>query len=214
MSRAESRTHILFVTSSARGDASYSNQVAARLLDELGDAHPEATLTVRDLARDPLPHIDQSFLDGLSLSEEQRGPAERTAIERSDDLIDELLAADTVVIAAPMYNFSIPSTLKAWIDHIARAGRTFQVGDDGAQGLVRGKRVILVLARGGVYSSGPMRQLDYQSTYLRSILSFLGMTDVRIIEVEGTESGLESALQAVEAASRRARELVAVPATA
>jgi FMN-dependent NADH-azoreductase len=188
--------------------------VAARLLDELGDAHPEATLTVRDLARDPLPHIDQSFLDGLSLSEEQRGPAERTAIERSDDLIDELLAADTVVIAAPMYNFSIPSTLKAWIDHIARAGRTFQVGDDGAQGLVRGKRVILVLARGGVYSSGPMRQLDYQSTYLRSILSFLGMTDVRIIEVEGTESGLESALQAVEAASRRARELVAVPATA
>ena len=185
-------SNILFVTSSARRKASYSNQIATELLRKLEESDPDAEITIRDLAADPLPHIDDDAPGG------PRTDAQKAIAARSDSLVDELIAADTVVIAAPMINFTIPTTLKSWIDYVARAGRTFSYGESGPKGLVTGKRVFLVVARGGVYSD--KAQFDFQLPYLRHVLAFLGMTDVEVIDVEGTAFGPEAAERAVAAA--------------
>jgi FMN-dependent NADH-azoreductase len=115
----------------------------------------------------------------------------------SDELIAEVRAADTIVIGAPMYNFSITSGLKAWIDHIARVGRTFQYGANGPQGLVTGKKVVVFVASGGVYSEGPAAAYDHVTTYLRSTLGFLGMTDVSFVVAEGVSMGEEAVTNAI-----------------
>jgi FMN-dependent NADH-azoreductase len=191
-------SNILFVTSSARGAASYSNQVALALLEKLEDADPSAEITVRDLTRAPLPHIDEEFVTATRGPDGPQTDAQKTIAAQSDALVDELIAADTVVIAAPMINFTIPSTLKTWIDYIARAGRTFSYSESGPKGLVTGKRVFLVVARGGVYSN--RKQFDFQLPYLLHVLAFLGMTDVEVIDVEGTAFGPQAAERAVAAA--------------
>ncbi|MDB5756261.1 MAG: FMN-dependent NADH-azoreductase, partial [Massilia sp.] len=121
----------------------------------------------------------------------------------SDALVDELLAADVIVIGAPMYNFSVSSTLKAWIDHVARAGRTFEYGATGPVGLVTGKKVFIVTAAGGVYSEGPSQAYDFLGTYLRSVLGFIGMTDITFVRAEGLAMG-EAALADSLARSRTA----------
>jgi FMN-dependent NADH-azoreductase len=194
--------NILHITSSARGSASYSNRVARKVLDELAAANPGATVTLRDLARDPLPHIDDDFVVATKSPEGPQTERQRALLARSDALVDELFAADVIVIAAPMINFTIPSTLKSWIDHVARAGRTFSYGAAGPQGLVTGKQVILIGARGGVYADAG-QALDFQLPYLKSVLGFLGMTDVTVLEVEGTAFGPDAAEQAVAAASAK-----------
>jgi FMN-dependent NADH-azoreductase len=201
-------TQILFLTSSPRGGASYSNRVAARVLENLGRAHPESRLTVRDLAKDPLPHIDENFVTGIFSPTDRLSAEQRERLAVSDHLIEELLGADIVVIAVGMINFGIPSTLKAWIDHVTRAGRTFRYGEGGPRGLVTGKRVILVEAKGGVYSDGPRRDLDHVTPYLLQLLAFLGMTDVKVIGIEGTALGPEFAEKALDTALKQAIELV------
>jgi FMN-dependent NADH-azoreductase len=193
-------TNILYVTSSPRPDASLSNRVGQRLVDALRAAHPDATVTVRDLGRDPLPHIDQDFVIATRTPAGATTSAQRIAVSRSDALIAELARADIVVIAAGMINFSIPSTLKTWIDNIARPGRTFSYSEAGPKGLVTGKRVIVVAASGGIYSD--KRALDFQIPYLRQVLGFLGMTNVEVIDVEGTGLGPDAAENAVAAATR------------
>src|SRR5262245_6808087 len=190
--------NILHITSSPRGNASYSNRVAADVLDELRWRAPAAAVTMRDLARDPLPHIDDDFVVATKSSTGPQTERQRAQLAQSDALVDELLAADLIVIAAPMINFTVPSNLKTWIDYVARAGRTFSYSEKGPQGLVTGKQVILVVARGGVYSDKPA--FDFQVPYLKNVLGFLGMTDVQVIEVEGTAFGPEVAEKAVEAA--------------
>jgi FMN-dependent NADH-azoreductase len=191
--------NILHVTSSPRGGASYSNRVAARVLDELRQRNPGASVITRDLARDPLPHIGEDFVAATRSPAGPQSDAQRNLLALSDTLVDELLAADIVVIATPMINFTIPSNLKTWVDYVARAGRTFSYSEAGPKGLVTGKHVILVAARGGVYAANPA--LDFQVPYLKGVLAFLGMTDVEVLEVEGTAFGPEIAEKAVEAAS-------------
>jgi FMN-dependent NADH-azoreductase len=195
--------NILHVTSSPRGSASYSNRVAANVLDELTARNSGATVTVRDLARDPLPHIGDDFVAATRGPNGPQTDAQRALLARSDELVDELFAADVIVIAAPMINFTIPSNLKAWIDFVARAGRTFRYSEKGPEGLVKGKQVIIVAARGGVYSQGPANALDFQVPYLKSVLGFIGLTDVEVIEVEGTAYGPEAAEKAVAAATAK-----------
>jgi FMN-dependent NADH-azoreductase len=207
-------SNILYVTSSPRGGDSYSNRVAARVLDELEQAHPGATVVVRDVARDPLPHVDEDFVAALRSPEGPRTARQQGIIAKSDALIDELLKADIIVIAAPMYNFGIPSTLKAWIDYVARAGRTFRYTEKGPEGLVKGKKVILIHSRGGIYSSGPAQAMDHQGTYLRSVLGFLGITDIESIDVEGVAYGLDAAENAVAQGIARAHALVDARAVA
>jgi FMN-dependent NADH-azoreductase len=193
--------NILYVASSSRGSASYSNRVATDVLTELRTHNPDAKVTVRDLGREPLPHIDDDFVAATRGPVAAQTDEQRALLARSDTLVDELLAADVVVIAAPMINFTIPSTLKSWVDYVARAGRTFRYSEKGPEGLVTGKQVILVVARGGVYAGNPA--LDFQVPYLKSVLGFLGMTDVEVIEVEGTAYGPEAAEKAVAAANAK-----------
>jgi FMN-dependent NADH-azoreductase len=193
--------NILHIVSSPRGSASYSNRVAARALDELRTRDPGASVTTRDLARDPLPHIDEDFVAATRSAEGPQTETQRAQLALSNTLVDELLAADVVVIATPMINFTIPSNLKTWVDYVARAGRTFSYSEAGPKGLVTGKQVILVAARGGVYAGNPA--LDFQVPYLKGVLAFLGMTDVEVLEVEGTAYGPEIAEKAVEAAAAK-----------
>jgi FMN-dependent NADH-azoreductase len=207
-------SNILYVTSSPRGGDSYSNRVAARVLDELEQAHPGATVVMRDVARDPLPHVDEDFVAALRSPEGPRTARQQDIVAKSDALIDELLAADIIVIAAPMYNFGIPSTLKAWIDYVARAGRTFRYTEKGPEGLAKGKKVILIHSRGGIYSSGPAQAMDHQGTYLRSVLGFLGITDIESIDVEGVAYGLDAAEKAVAQGIARAHTLIDTRAVA
>ena len=126
----------------------------------------------------------------------------------SDALIDELFAADTIVVAAPMHNFGVPSTLKAWIDHISRAGRTFSYGANGPQGLLKGRKAILVLASGGVYSNGQMKAFDFTEPYLRAVLGFLGITNVDVVRVEGVAMSAVGPEKAVASAMARSREIL------
>ena len=188
-------SNILFLTSSPRGSASYSRQVALALLRKLRDSEPSAEVVIRDLARTPLPHIDDDFMAATRSADGPQTAAQKATAVQSDALVDELIAADTVVIAAPMINFTIPSTLKTWIDYVARAGRTFSYSESGPKGLVTGKRVYLVVARGDVYSD--KKQFDFQVPYLRHVLGFLGMTDVEVIDIEGTAFGPQAAERAV-----------------
>ena len=200
-------SRILHVSSSPRGDASYSNQIAARVIRELQQANPQATVTVRNLAQDPLPHIDADFVAATRSADGPRTERQRAVLAQSDALVDELLAADTIVIAAPMINFGVSTTLKSWFDNIARAGRTFSYSEAGPKGLVTGKRVIVVSASGGIYS-GENATIDFQVPWLRTILGFLGMTDVEVIRIEGTAFGPEAANKALERATAHARDLV------
>lgn len=185
---------------------SASRAVAAALADQ----NPGATIVRRDLAADPLPHADLTMLSGWMTPAEQRSPEQVAAVVRSQQAIDELLAADLIVIGAPMYNFSIPSSLKAWIDHIAIAGQTFRYNEQGRpEGLVSGKKVIVLASRGGVYSEGPMAAFNHQDTYLRAVLGFLGMTDLTVIDVERQKMGPELAEQARAAAVGQIERLLA-----
>ena len=206
-------SRILYVSSSPRGSESYSNRVAARVIRELRQANPQTTVTVRDLAQDPPPHIDVDFVAATRSADGPRTERQRAILAQSDALVAELFAADIIVIAAPMINFSVATTLKSWFDYIARAGRTFSYSEAGPKGLVTGKRVIVVSASGGVYS-GENAAFDFQVPWLRNILGFLGMTDVEVIRVEGTAFGPEAADKAVERANAHARNLVGVMAAA
>jgi FMN-dependent NADH-azoreductase len=201
-------SRILYVSSSPRGSASYSNRVAARVIRELRQANPQTTVTVRDLARDPPPHIDVDFVAATRSADGPRTERQRAILAQSDALVAELFAADIIVIAAPMINFSVATTLKSWFDYIARAGRTFSYSEAGPKGLVTGKRVIIVSASGGVYS-GENAAFDFQVPWLRNMLGLLGMTDVEVIRIEGTALGPEATDKALERANANARDLVA-----
>jgi FMN-dependent NADH-azoreductase len=196
--------NILHVTSSSRGNASYSNRVASEVLGELVARNPGATVTTRNVAAEPLAHIDDDFVAATRSPNGPQTERQRALLAQSDALVDELFAADVIVIGAPMINFSIPSTLKAWIDNVARAGRTFSYSEAGPKGLVTGKQVIIVGARGGVYSEAA-RPMDFQVPYLKSVLGFLGMTDVDVLEVDGTAYGPDVAEKAVVAATAKLR---------
>jgi FMN-dependent NADH-azoreductase len=201
-----SMTKVLYVTSSPRGEASYSNQVAARVLDEIRARDPACEIVSRELADDPLPHIDETFLIVARTPDGATNDHRKAVLARSDALVDELIGSDIVVIAAPMINLGIPSTLKAWIDQIVRAGQTtFSYTEAGVQGLVGGKKAIIVAARGGTYS-GEKKALDFQLPYLESVLGLFGVTDITSFEVDGTSLGQEVASRAVAEASRKIRE--------
>jgi FMN-dependent NADH-azoreductase len=199
--------NILLVLSSPRGDQSYSSRVARDLVAKLRRDHPEATVKTVDLSQLPPPVLDGPILHAYFTPSEARTEAQRELIAQSDAYVADLFFADTIVIASGMINFGVPAPLKAWIDQIARAGVTFRYGENGPEGLVTGKKVYLVLASGGVYSSGPMQAMDHLSPYLHSTLAFLGMTDVETIRVEGTAFGPDAAEAAVKQAEERVAAL-------
>jgi FMN-dependent NADH-azoreductase len=171
--------------------------------------HPDGRIVERDLTRDPIPHLDETTLTGFATPAPQRSPEQTTAVALSDALIAELQAADVVVIGVPMYNFGIPSPLKAWIDRVARAGITFKYTETGPVGLVQGKQVYVLAARGGVYAGG---ELDVQSRYLKTVLGFIGMTDIEFVYAEGLAMGADIKQAAEQAALGRIQALTALQA--
>lgn len=198
--------NILLIQSSPRRSGSLSRTVAQSVVHDLHAHQPQAKVVIRDLAANPPSHVGLSLIIGIHAPTEKRAPDQATAVALSDRLVDELLEADVLVIGVPMHNFGLPSTLKAWIDHIVRPGRTFSYGANGPEGLVKGKRVILVLSRGGVYSNGPAKPFDFQEPYLRIVLGFLGITEVDVVRVEGVATdaiGPEKALAAAIAQSKQ-----------
>lgn len=201
--------NILLIQSSPRGGESFSQKVAQSIVDGFKKHHPNVQVTMRDLARNPPPHVGPAFVGGLFTGQEQRTQEQTKALALSDVLIDEVAAADIVVFAVPMHNFGPPSTLKAWIDHVVRAGRTFAYSNNGPEGLLKGKRAILVLARGGVYSEGPARPFDFQEPYLRTILGFIGITDIEVVRVEGVAVGAIGAEKALASAMVQSNEVLA-----
>jgi FMN-dependent NADH-azoreductase len=201
--------NILLIQSSPRAGESFSQKVAQSIADRFKKRHPDAQLTIRDLARNPPPHVGAAFAAGQHVPSEQRTADQAKAMALSDTLIDELIAADVVVLAVPMHNFGVPSTLKAWIDHVVRAGRTFAYSNNGPEGLLKGKRAILVLARGGVYSEGPAKPFDFQEPYLRTVLGFIGLADIEVVRVEGVAVGAIGAEKALASAMVQSNEVLA-----
>lgn len=176
---------ILFIEASPRGKDSASRSVSDTLAARLAGRYPSARLVRRDLAAELLPHLDDITLRAISTKDAAEAERLKEAARQSDRLTDELLAADLLVIATPMWNFGIPSALKAWIDLVVRPGRTFRYADGGVQGLAQGKKAILVLASGGVFTDGPWRPWDFVEPYLRQILGFIGIAEVQTVRVEG-----------------------------
>ncbi len=192
---------VLHIDSSPLGERSISRKLTAKTLAELQAAHGDLRVITRELGTTPMPHLDGLTIAAFFTAPDQRSTELQDAIRLSDEAVDELVEADTIVIGAPMWNFGIPSTLKAWIDHIMRAGRTFKYGPNGPEPLLpKGKKVIVVSSRGGVYSDGPMKLMDHQETYLRAVFGFLGLTDLAFVRAEGIAMGPDAVAAALLAA--------------
>jgi len=147
--------------------------------------YPEAKLIEHDLARDPLPHLNQLTVKAISTKDQAEAESLKEVLRLSDQLTDEVLSSDLLVIASPMWNFGMPSSLKAWIDHVVRAGRTFRYAGAGVEGLALGKKAILVLASGGVFTEEPWKSWDTVEPYLRQILGFIGINDIQTVRAQG-----------------------------
>ncbi|MEN9485626.1 MAG: hypothetical protein RJB37_3506 [Pseudomonadota bacterium] len=182
--------HILQINASARRDGANSTRVADQITARLQVANPGTTLTLRDLAVTPHPLLDEAALGALFTPAASRSEEQAARVALDDALIAEVQAHDTIVLGVPMYNFGVPVQLKSWIDAIARAGVTFRYTATGPEGLLKGKTVYVALARGGLYRDTPN---DSQVPYLKSVLGFLGLTDVRFIYAEGLAMGPEAA---------------------
>jgi FMN-dependent NADH-azoreductase len=203
--------NLLHVDSSILGDHSVSRQISSAAVAALREAHPGLSVTYRDLAAEPPPH-----LTGALFAARLRPPQERTVGETrdaatTDAILEEFLAADVVVLGAPMYNFGIPSQLKSWIDHLAVAGRTFRYTEAGVEGLAGGKRLIIASSRGGFYGpESPAAALQHQESYLRGLFAFIGVTDVEVVGAEGVNVGPDQRASALEAALAHAGRLTTV----
>jgi FMN-dependent NADH-azoreductase len=180
---------LLQINASINTANSQSSQLANQFVAAFRQRHPDAGVVVRDVAADPVPHLNAERFAAFITKPEERSDVHHNVVAYSDALIAELKEADVVVIGLPMYNFGVPSQLKAYFDHIARAGVTFKYTEKGAVGLLTGKKVYVFAARGGLYVGTPM---DTQTSYVRDFLRFLGMSDVEFIYAEGLGMGPES----------------------
>jgi FMN-dependent NADH-azoreductase len=191
-------TTALIVTSSANGAASVSNRLAGAFADRLRARDPAIRIVTRDVGGAPLPHLVPETVAGVRA--DAGTEAEHAARALSDTLIEELAAADIVVIGSPMYNFGISSTLKAWFDHVLRPRVTFRYSESGPEGLMTGKKAVVIESRGGFYSEGPASAFDSQEAHLRTMLGFIGITDVTFVRAERLAFGPEAVEAAVAAA--------------
>jgi FMN-dependent NADH-azoreductase len=183
-------TTLLQINASIHNGNGQSSQLANQFVATFRDRHPDATILVRDVAAaDPVPHLNAERFGAFIAKPEQRSAAQHAIVEYSDQLIRELKEAGVIVIGLPMYNFGVPSQLKAYFDHIARAGVTFAYTEQGPKGLLTGKKAYIFAARGGVYAGTP---LDTQTSYVRDFLRFLGIVDVEFVYAEGLNMGPQS----------------------
>src|ERR1700676_3239815 len=197
---------LLRVDSSARRN-SVSRQLTGRFAEAWQQEHPDGTVIERDLATTALPHISDEWVQAIHTSPENLTAEQKQVLQLSDTLVEELVAADTIVIGAPMYNFAIPAPLKAWIDQVVRVGKTVHFAASGPQGILKGKKVYVVTSRGGAFRPGtPAERFDHQEPYLRHILAFIGLTDVTFIHAENQKPGAQAEI-AKDAAIAQLQEL-------
>jgi len=196
--------NLLQLSTSIMGENSVSRELASNLLAELAGSQ-EFNLIERNFADEPIPHLDSEWLTALTTPEADRSPDQRSKVTFSDKLIAELIAADILVIGLPMYNFSLPSMLKAWIDHIARAGVTFKYTSDGSVGLLEDKKVYLVVAMGGIHEASTT---DFLRPYMKHVLAFVGLEDVEVITADGLNMGAERREQGLKNAKSQIRNRV------
>jgi FMN-dependent NADH-azoreductase len=188
---------ILHVMSSPRGDASNSIQLANRIIEKLQAEYPGSTVTINNTVKNSYQHLTAVHPVAYKTPVEDHTPEQKEALRDSDEAVQQLQEADIIIISAPLYNFHIPSALKAWLDHIVRPGKTINYRSGKPEGLLKNKKVYLALASNGVYSDGPMKPWDFAEPYLRFILGFIGLTDITTYRIEGLGiSGvMETALQ-------------------
>lgn len=185
--------HILHIDSSPRGDRSISRSFSKEFITGWKAAHSSDSITYRDLGHHPVPHVDEAWIVAAYSPPDQHSPELTEAIRLSNELIDEFLAADRYVFGIPMYNLNVPSTFKAYIDQIVRVGRTFAVGANGYEGLVHGKKLLIITAQGGSFRPGsPTAAYNFHEPYLRGIFGFVGVTDVTFIYADGLNLGDEA----------------------
>lgn len=199
-------THVLLITSSLSGADGQSSQLAESYLDDLRDATPDLRITRRDLAAAAPPHLDADTFAAFRTPDSERNAAQRAQTAWSDAAIEELRAADLVILTAPMYNFGVPSVLKGWMDHVARAGVTFHYTANGPEGLLTGTRAVVISTRGGQYLGTP---LDSQTPFVETFLGFLGIGPVEFVHAEGLAMGEDRAASAIDAAQRDLQRLAA-----
>lgn len=188
---------LLLINSSLLLSAGESSQLTEQFVTQWREHNPDAQITIRDVAANPIPHLDSECVEAFFTPAEVRTPKQQQFVEQSDVLIEEIKQAQIIVIGLPMYNFDIPSTLKSYFDHIARAGITFKYTENGSQGLLAGKKVYIFATRGGMYAGTP---LDTQTDYVRHFLAFIGITDVEFVYAEGLNMGADTKALALEKA--------------
>lgn len=176
---------ILNILSSVKSNDSFSTQLSEQVLGKLEQIHPDSKIQTRNLTIDPLPHLEEKHVTAFYTPAELLTDEQKEIVQNSKVAIQELMDADILVIALPIYNFGIPSTLKSWIDHVVRAGVTFAYKDGVPQGLLKNKKVYLTIASGGIFSEGMLKAYDHTEPYLSTVLGFIGLTDITTFRVEG-----------------------------
>ncbi|MCO7227065.1 FMN-dependent NADH-azoreductase [Pleionea sp. CnH1-48] len=197
---------LLHIESSLFADQGVSTQLSREFIDGLRQQHPGLSIQHKSFASTPIPHLDAEYLGALMTPESERSADQQEKVRFSDQQIAEVQEADILVIGLPMYNFGVPSTLKAWFDHIARAGVTFRYTETGPEGLLKGKKAYVMAARGGLYQG---TDLDTQTPFVKNFLAFIGITDVEFVYAEGLNMGDESKDKALSSAREQIDALVA-----
>ena len=196
--------NILHIISSIQGSDSVSIKLGNTIVQKIQEKYPESNLEELDLISLDLPQLNPDIIRAFFTPDDKRTDEEKESVSNSNEAIEQLFAADIIVIGAPLYNFTIHTALKVWIDHISRAGITFRYGENGPIGLVTGKKVYVAMSSGGIYSEGPSKQNDFIAPYLKAILGFLGMTDVTVIRAEGLkvmgvkENAMSNAIESIK----------------
>ncbi len=197
-------TRILKIKASLFHNDGQSSQLADAYTEQWLQHNPGATVATRNLAEEPVPHLDAQRFGAFTTPAGERSPEQEAVVAYSDQLIDEIKRADVLVLGVPMYNFSVPTTLSAYFDHIARAGVTFRYTENGPEGLLKGKKAVVFITRGGIYGED-----HAQTAYLRQFLGFIGITDVEFVHAEGLAINDDAKEKALTGAHERIEELAA-----
>lgn len=206
-------TSLLHIDASPRGARSHSRQLGQKFLASWRQAHPGAPVVTRDFAVEPPPFVSEAWVEGAFAPADQHSPAAREAIAVSNRYVDELLAADQIVITTPIYNLSLPAVLKAWIDQIVRVGRTFAMGSGGFEGLAKDKRVIVIVASGSDFRPHtPGGAYNFIEPYLRAVFGFIGITRVEFVYAHSQNAGNPAGVQAITEAESTLSSLALEPA--
>jgi FMN-dependent NADH-azoreductase len=199
-------TTLLQINASIHADHGQSSQLASQFVQAFAKGHPDSRIVLRDLASDTVPHLSAERFAAFIAKPGERSAAQSDVVAYSDTLIDELKQADVIVLGLPMYNFGVPSQLKAYFDHIARAGETFRYTASGPVGLLTGKKVYVFAARGGLYAG---TALDTQTSYVRDFLRFVGIDDIEFVYAEGLAISAESKASGLASAAKQIERLAA-----